>query len=403
MDWLAKFLNLPEHFQHAVAGPGGGVLQGSASEAVLIAVLAAREQTVANMKISHPELTEGEVRAKLVAYSSDQSNSCIEKAGLLAAVPIRLLPAGDDLILRGDILEKAMDEDIAKGLIPIVCIATTGTTGTCAFDDLVSLGEVCNRRKIWLHVDAAYAGGAFALEEYADLRQGLELVDSINFNLHKMLKVNFDCCGMWLKEANLVADNFNVDRIYLKHKYEGQSQIPDFRHWQIPLGRRFRSLKVWITLRSFGTEGLRAHLRHHVNLAKRFESYILNDSRFELVMPAALGLVCFRPRGDDQLTSDLLHKLTESRKIYLVQATYKGRKFLRFVVCGMEPKESDIDFAWQEINKQYQLILEPTVQQLPAIEESSAYHAKTDIDVISRKLSVDLHVLHHDTDPEKVK
>ncbi|XP_001356285.1 alpha-methyldopa hypersensitive protein isoform X1 [Drosophila persimilis] len=357
MDWLAKFLKLPEHFQHASDGPGGGVIQGSASEAVLVAVLAAREQAVISCKETHPELSESEVRGKLIAYSSDQSNSCIEKAGVLAAMPIKLLPADDDLILRGNTLRKAIEDDVAAGLIPVICIATLGTTGTCAYDDIDSLADVCQALNVWLHVDAAYAGGGFALEECTELRRGLDRVDSLNFNLHKFMLVNFDCSAMWLKDANKVVDSFNVDRIYLKHKHEGQSQIPDFRHWQIPLGRRFRALKVWITFRTLGAEGLRSHVRKHIALAQQFEAFVRNDSRFEMVAPQALGLVCFRPRGDNEHTAQLLQRLMERKKIYMVKAEHAGRQFLRFAVCGMDAKPSDIEFAWTEIETQLTALL----------------------------------------------
>ncbi|XP_061402842.1 3,4-dihydroxyphenylacetaldehyde synthase 2 [Musca vetustissima] len=385
MDWLAKFLKLPEHFLHSTEGPGGGVIQGSASEAILVAVMAAREQAVKQMKESHPEISESDIRGKLIAYSSDQSNSCVEKAGVLAAVPLRLLPVGDDLIFKGEILQKAIEEDKAKGLIPIICIATMGTTGTCAFDDITSLAEVCNRNNVWLHVDAAYAGSALALDEYSELRNGLELVDSLNFNLHKFLMVNFDCTAMWLKDANKVVDSFNVDRIYLKHKYEGQTQIPDFRHWQIPLGRRFRALKVWITFRTVGAEGLRANVRKHIALAERFEQKLLADPRFEMVTKRCLGLVCFRPKGDNKRTTDLLSLITERKKIYMIQAKYRDQHFLRFVVCGMDPKEEDIDFAWQEIQQQMNVVLEREIEATPL---------KADINSISQQLSKDLILSH---------
>ncbi|KAH8400568.1 hypothetical protein KR222_006819 [Zaprionus bogoriensis] len=352
MDWLAKFLKLPQQFLHETDGPGGGVIQGSASEAVLVAVLAAREQAVRRERDAHPELSESEIRGKLIAYSSDQSNSCIEKSGVLAAMPIKLLPAGEDLVLRGATLKQAIERDLEAGLIPVICVATLGTTGTCAYDDIESLASVCEEHQVWLHVDAAYAGGAFALDECAELRRGLDRVDSLNFNLHKFMLVNFDCAAMWLRDANKVVDSFNVDRIYLKHKHEGHTQIPDFRHWQIPLGRRFRALKVWITFRTLGAEGLRAHVRKHIQLAIQFENLVKADARFEMVAPRALGLVCFRAKGDNEITAQLLHRLMERKKIYMVKAEHGGRLFLRFVVCGMDPKPADIDFAWTEIESQ---------------------------------------------------
>ncbi|XP_017463855.1 PREDICTED: alpha-methyldopa hypersensitive protein-like, partial [Rhagoletis zephyria] len=357
MDWLAKFLKLPEHFLHSTKGPGGGIIQGSASEAVLVAVMAAREQTVRRVKAKQPDLSEGEIRARLIGYSSDQSNSCIEKAGVLATLPIRLLPADDNQIMGGAQLVKAVKEDLAKGLIPTICIATMGATGTCAYDDIATLASVCEEHNIWLHVDAAYAGAVLSLDEYAYLRCGLERVDSLNYNLHKTLLVNFDCTAMWLRDANQVVDSFNVNRIYLQNKYNGQTDIPEFRHWQIPLGRRFRALKVWVTFRIYGAEGLREHVRKQIRLAERFERHILSDARLELVAKRSMGLVCFRVKGDNQLTTDLLQCVTERKKIYMVQAAFGGKNFMRFAVCGMDPKEDDIDFAWREIEEQLNKLL----------------------------------------------
>ncbi|XP_032595366.1 3,4-dihydroxyphenylacetaldehyde synthase 2 isoform X1 [Drosophila grimshawi] len=352
MDWLAKFLHLPKHFLHEDDGPGGGVIQGSASESVLVAVLAAREQAVRKERENHPEMSESDIRGKLIAYSSDQSNSCIEKAGLLAAIRMKLLPADEDLIFRGATLQKAIEKDVAAGLIPVICIATLGTTGTCAYDDIESLASICEQYQVWLHVDAAYAGGAFALDECAELRRGLDRVDSLNFNLHKFMQVSFDCAAMWVRDANNVVDSFNVDRIYLKHKHDDQTKIPDFRHWQIPLGRRFRALKVWITFRTLGAEGLRATMRKHIDLAIQFERAVKADKRFEVVAPRALGLVCFRAKGDNEITAQLQHRLMERKKIYMVKAEHCGRLFLRFSICGMDPKPSDIEFAWTEIETQ---------------------------------------------------
>ncbi|XP_055837642.1 3,4-dihydroxyphenylacetaldehyde synthase 2 [Episyrphus balteatus] len=387
MDWLAKFLNLPSEFLHSSEGPGGGVIQGSASESVLVAVLAAREQAVKRIQTEHPDLSESEIRGRLMAYSGDQSNSCIEKACVLSAVPYRLLPAGDDLVLHGEALRQAVEEDKAKGLFPIICIATVGTTGTCAYDDVQGLGQVCKEENIWLHVDAAYAGAAFALPEYNELLRGLELVDSLNFNLHKFLLVNFDCCAMWLRDANQVSDSFNVDRIYLKHKYEGKSQVPDYRHWQISLGRRFRALKVWITFRSIGAEGLRAHVRKHIALAEQFEKFVLNDKRFEIVAKRALGLVCFRLRGDNSLTTSLLDRLMDRKKVYLIQAKYKDTHFLRFVVCGYNAEEKDVDFAWKEIKEQAELVLGSNKEN-KSIEPLKEHAVKNDVGQITEKIAL---------------
>ncbi|XP_037033323.1 3,4-dihydroxyphenylacetaldehyde synthase 2-like [Bradysia coprophila] len=359
MDWLGKFLDLPASFLNCSEGPGGGVIQGSASEAILVAILAAREQTVRRVKLEHPEMSESEIRGKLVSYSSDQSNSCVEKAGLLAAVPIRLIKADDNGSLRGEELEKTVLTDIENGLIPIICIATFGTTGTCAYDHMDELGPICKKYNIWLHIDAAYAGAALCCPEYRPLMSGIDWADSFNFNLHKWMMVNFDCCAMWLKNADTLVEAFSVDRIYLNHQFQGQSKAPDYRHWQIPLGRRFRALKVWIVLRTIGAENIRNNIRKHIHLAELFENYVKMDDRFEIVSARSMGLVCFRLKGDCSLTRQLLEKITERKQIYMIQAKCNEKLMMRFVVAGLDPNEKDIEFAWNEIVGQTCELLQP--------------------------------------------
>lgn len=363
MDWLGKFLDLPKKFLNCSEGPGGGVIQGSASEAILVAVLAAREQAVHRLKVERPDLSESEIRGKLIAYSSDQSNSAVEKAGRLAAVPMRLLPADENQILRGETVRAAVEEDLANGKFPIVCIATLGTTGTCAYDNLEEIGPICQKNDIWLHIDAAYAGSALCCPEFRPLMKGIDWADSFNYNLHKWMMVSFDCCAMWLKDADKVCNSFNVDRIYLQHQFQGESKAPDYRHWQIPLGRRFRALKVWVTLRTVGAEKIRENIRKHVKLAEHFEDLVLSDARFEVVTKRAMGLVCFRLKGDSCYTKELLDNITDRKKIYMIPATVRGDLMIRFVVCGLNPEEIDIDYAWNEIKTQADLVFEKLSQK----------------------------------------
>lgn len=357
MDWLGKFLDLPKHFLNCSEGPGGGVIQGSASEAILVALLAAREQTVRRVKAKNPNMSESEIRGKLIAYSSDQSNSCVEKNGLLAAVPIRLLPADNDQRLRGPALQAAIDEDIAQGKIPLCCIATFGTTGTCAFDDMEELGPICQANDIWLHIDAAYAGSALCCPEFRPLMKGIELADSFNFNLHKWMLVNFDCCAMWMKDADKIVDAFTVDRIYLQHQFQGESKAPDYRHWQIPLGRRFRALKTWVTLRTFGAEKIREKIRQDVKMAELFQTLVLKDDRFEIATKQSMGLVCFRMKGDCSLTQKLLDRITERKKLYMIPAKVHDKLIIRFAICGKATLPKDIEFAWEEITSQAATLL----------------------------------------------
>lgn len=357
MDWLGKILGLPEFFLHSDDGPGGGVIQGSASESILLTVLSAREETVKRVKREQPEMSEGEIRAKLIAYSSNHSNSSIEKSGIISAIPVRLLAADENCVLTGDILEEAVVEDLKKGLIPVTCIATLGTTGTCSFDNIEELGKVCNKYNIWFHIDAAYAAGAFCLPEYRYIMKGVEYANSFNFNLHKWMLVNFDCSALWFRDANNVVDSFNVDRIYLKHQYQGKTKIPDYRHWQIALGRRFRSLKVWITLRTYGVEKIQEYIRSHITLAGKFAQFVQNDNRFEIPVEPRLGLVCFRLKGDCELTKLLLKNLTDQKKVYMIPATVRDKYVIRFVVCGFDTQEKDIEFTWNLIVKEADKIL----------------------------------------------
>jgi aromatic-L-amino-acid decarboxylase len=349
MDWLGKMLELPPQFLASESnGKGGGVIQGTASEASLVALLSARAKTIRKVK-EEKGLDEGEVIGKLVAYASDQSHSSVERAALLGGVKIRLVKTDENLNLHKDVLKAAIDADRAKGLIPFFAVATLGTTNSCAFDDLELFGDVCQDEGIWLHVDAAYAGSAFICKEFRYLMKGLEKAQSFNFNPHKWMLVNFDCSAMWVTEANDVVDAFNIDPLYLKH--ESQGKAPDYRHWQIPLGRRFRSLKLWFVMRIYGVKKLQEHIRHQVALAHQFEQLILKDDRFEISAPVVLGLVCFRLKGrSDEDSAKLLKSINERGKIHIVPSKINGKYILRMAVCSRYTISEDMLFAYNEVS-----------------------------------------------------
>lgn len=369
MDWLAKILGLPQHFLNSDSGNGGGVIQGSASESCMLALITAREQTVRRYRKEHPEMSESDVRGKLVAYSSDQGNSCIEKAGILAGVPMRLLHTDEICSLRGETLKKAIDKDLAAGLIPCAVLCTLGTTATCAFDKLTEIGPLCQQHQMWLHIDAAYAGSAFVCEENRHYMEGIEYADSFNFNLHKWFLVNFDCCAMWLKDTECLTRALSVERIYLSHKYTSdQSKAPDYRHWTTALGRRMRSLKVWFTLRTIGVENIRARIRKHIGLAKMFEGFVLSDDRFEVITKAVMGVVVFRLRTGCEKTKELLERITGKKKIYMIAGSVHGNFGIRFVICGIEPEERDITYAWQHILENLKEIEEEREKKMVKVE-----------------------------------
>lgn len=319
-----------------------------------VCLLAAKERKVKELRQLNPELTEADIKGKLVAYSSDQSNSSVEKAGLLGSMPMRLLPADDKGRLTAPVLLEAIEKDKAQGLIPCYVVACLGTTPTCAFDDLSDLGPLCNRENIWLHVDAAYAGTAFSCPEYRYLMKGVEYSDSFNFNPHKWMLVNFDCSAMWVKDARYLVEAFNVERIYLKDSHKGLA--PEYRHWQISLGRRFRALKLWFVLRIYGVEGIQKHVRNQISLAQQFESFVRSDPRFELCT-SSMGLVCFRLKGDDVLTQTLLEKVQQRKNIYVIAGHFKHKFVIRFAVCSRLTEKRDVDSAWQEFLSQTEEIV----------------------------------------------
>uniref|UniRef100_A0A4X1TC93 Aromatic-L-amino-acid decarboxylase n=1 Tax=Sus scrofa TaxID=9823 RepID=A0A4X1TC93_PIG len=315
MDWLGKMLQLPEAFLAGEAGEGGGVIQGSASEATLVALLAARTKVTRRLQAASPGLTQGAVLEKLVAYASDQAHSSVERAGLIGGVKLKAIPSDGKFAMRASALQEALERDKAAGLIPFFVVATLGTTSCCSFDNLLEVGPICHEEDIWLHVDAAYAGSAFICPEFRHLLNGVEFADSFNFNPHKWLLVNFDCSAMWVKRRTDLTGAFKLDPVYLKHSHQGSGLITDYRHWQLPLGRRFRSLKMWFVFRMYGVKGLQAYIR----------------------------------KGSDGLNEALLERINSARKIHLVPCRLRGQFVLRFAICSRKVESGHVRLAWEHI------------------------------------------------------
>lgn len=230
-----------------------------------------------------------------------------------------------------------------------------GTTSSCVFDRLDEIGPVCNGNGVWLHVDAAYAGSAFVCPEFRYLLKGIERADSFNFNPHKWMLVNFDCSAMWLKDPTWLVNAFNVDPLYLKHDQQGSA--PDYRHWQIPLGRRFRALKLWFVLRLHGIENIQTHIRKQIALAHRFEDFVRGDDRFEITAEVIMGLVCFRLKGSNERNEALLKRLNGRGVIHLVPSKIKDCYFLRLAICSRFTEPADIDLSWKEVRETAEEIL----------------------------------------------
>ncbi|XP_028611166.1 histidine decarboxylase isoform X1 [Grammomys surdaster] len=356
MDWLAKMLGLPEYFlHHHPSSQGGGVLQSTVSESTLIALLAARKNKILEMKACEPDADESLLNARLVAYASDQAHSSVEKAGLISLVKIRFLPVDDNFSLRGEALQKAIEEDKQQGLVPVFVCATLGTTGVCAFDRLSELGPICVSEGLWLHIDAAYAGTAFLCPELRGFLKGIEYADSFTFNPSKWMMVHFDCTGFWVKDKYKLQQTFSVNPVYLRHANSGAAT--DFMHWQIPLSRRFRSIKLWFVIRSFGVKNLQAHVRHGTEMAKYFESLVRNDPLFEIPAKRHLGLVVFRLKGPNCLTESVLKEIAKAGQLFLIPATIQDKLIIRFTVTSQFTTKDDILRDWNLIQEAANLVL----------------------------------------------
>ncbi|CAF1086955.1 unnamed protein product [Rotaria sordida] len=337
------------HGQKSTRHIGGGVLLGSASECILVAMLAARTKKITSKRQADPLMEDGQILARLVCYTSKLAHSCVEKAGLIAMVRVRQLAVDEHFSLRGKTLEECIRADKEKGLIPFLVSGTLGTTSCCSYDNLEEIGEICQREKLWFHVDGAYAGSAFICEEYRYIMKGLQYADSFNTNPNKWLLMNFDCSCFWVRDKFALINAMSVDPLYLQHKHA--QKAVDYRHWGVALSRRFRSLKLWFTIRSYGIEGLRHYIREHCRLAKVFASLISMDNRFETIGDVTLGLVCFRLKGSNKLSQKLLLSLNDSGLIHMVPSMVNDIYIIRFAVCAKHANDDDMRIAFNIIQE----------------------------------------------------
>lgn len=347
LDWLARALQLPPHFLSD--NKGGGVIHGTASETVVVVLVASRHKIA---KV-HNLLNDPQLNSKLVIYSSDQAHSSVKKACMITGIPLsnyRVLKSDEtNLTLSADALSHAIQEDKAKGLIPCCVVATVGTTSTTANDNLKAIGPICAEHNVFLHVDAAYSGSACICPEFRPLLDGIEYADSFNFNPHKWLLVNFDCSCHWIRDRQILIDALSITPEYLRNKASESGEVVDYRDWGIPLGRRFRSLKLWFVLRTYGIRGLQSHIRHHVKLAEEFEQWVRSDDRFEVIFPRSLSLVCFRLKGDDTLSKSLLDKLNSDGKFFLTHTVVNGKFCIRLAVGSPHTERTHLEECWNRI------------------------------------------------------
>ena len=344
LEWLRQMLGLPEGM--------AGTIQDTASTATLCALLTAREKATnfeANLK---------GLKKPLMVYASEETHSSIEKAVKIAGYgkeALRYIPTDDAFAMLPSKLEEMIVQDKGSGLVPACVVATLGTTSSTAIDPLNAIGKISRRHGLWLHVDAAFAGTAAILPEKRDMLRGAEYMDSFVFNPHKWMFTNFDCSAYFVKDPEVLIRTFEVHPEYLKTGVD--DQVKNFRDWGIQLGRRFRALKLWFVIRSYGVKGLQEMIREHIRLADIFKNRVEEHKHFELMAPVSLSVVCFRlndGRPEDslnRLNSQFLDILNHTGKVFLTHTTLKGKYVLRMAIGQRTTEERHVREAWDLMNE----------------------------------------------------
>jgi aromatic-L-amino-acid decarboxylase len=355
MDWLVQMLGLPEDFC--------GVIQDTASTATLCSILTAREK-FSNYRVNE---TGFDRSTRFTLYCSTETHSSIEKAIKIAGLGkafLRKVAVDENFAMIPKALEKAIKEDLGNGSTPLCVVATLGTTGSTAIDPLKLLGEICKKFRIWLHVDAAFAGTALILPEKRWMMEGIEYADTFVFNPHKWMFTNFDCSAYFVKDKEALIRTFEILPEYLKTRETGR--VNNYRDWGIPLGRRFRALKLWFVIRTYGVKGLQETIRYHLKLAENFVQKIQESEDFELLAPVPLNTICFRfnPRGKssdpgalNRLNAQLLEKINSSAKAFLTHTKLNNNYTIRLVIGQTNVQQRHLDAVWKLIVDEAQKLI----------------------------------------------
>jgi len=350
MDWLRQLLGLPPEFM--------GIINDSASVSSLCAIAIAREAL--GFRIREEGLAGRPDLPRLRIYTSEQAHSSIEKAAIVLGIGqagVVKVAVDDEFRLRSEALEAAVTEDLKAGRKPFCVVATVGTTSTTSVDPVPEIADICERHKLWLHVDAAYAGAAALLSEKRWALAGCERADSIVMNPHKWLFVPLDCSAFYCRHPGVMKQAFSLVPEYLRTPEE--DRVRNFMDYGIQLGRRFRALKLWMVLRAFGSEGLRQHLRAHVALAERFRGWIEASPSFELLAPVPFSVVCFRHRPEglpengeteaylNRLNERLLDSVNRAGEVFLSHTQLNGKFTLRLAIGNLRTNEAYVRLAWE--------------------------------------------------------
>ena len=345
MDWMAELLQLPPaFFSHS---SGGGVIQDTASTAALCALIAGRERCTGQQSNAKG------LQSLLTAYTSTQAHSSIEKGVKIAGIGrdnLRLIEVDDRFAMLPEALEEAIRQDLAAGHRPFFVSATAGTTSSNGLDPLPRIGRIARQHGLWFHVDGAMSGTAAICPEYRHILDGLELADSFCFNPHKWMFTNFDCDCFWVADRKALISALTILPEYLRNQATESGAVIDYRDWQLSLGRRFRALKLWFVLRHYGLEGLQYHIRRHIALAQEFAGWVRESAEFELAVEPPLNLVCFRHRGGEAVTQQILDRVNQEGKIYITHTRLHGKLTLRLCVGQTRSEAEHVRGAWDIIS-----------------------------------------------------
>jgi aromatic-L-amino-acid decarboxylase len=287
-------------------------------------------------------------------YVSEHAHSATAKAVRIAGLDpnlLREIPTDERHAMRADAFAEALALDRSSGLLPTMVVATVGTTSSLAFDPVADIARVATPAGCWVHVDAAMAGTAALCPEQRWIHDGVELADSYCFNPHKWMFTNFDCDAFYVADRTALLDALSITPEYLRNPATSSGAVIDYRDWQVPLGRRFRALKLWFVLRHYGVAGLRHHVREHIRIAQRFAQQVARHPDFELAAPAALNLVCFWHRAGDERNAALVDRLNRSGRLYLTHTQLDGRYTIRLSVGQTRTTQRHVDAAWEEIQR----------------------------------------------------
>jgi len=340
LDWLRQMIGLPEEFR--------GVVYDTASVSTFHALVAARG-SVRDWDVREKGLS-GPDAPRLRLYTSVQAHSSVEKAAIamgLGRQGVSKIVVDDQYRMNPYALEAAIESDRAGGWTPFAVVATVGTTSTTSLDPVPAIADISARHGLWLHVDAAYAGAAAMLPERQDVRAGCDRADSYVVNPHKWMFTPVDFSALYCRRPEALKAAFSLVPAYLSTP-EGDT-VTNFMDYGIQLGRRFRALKLWMVIRYFGVEGLRARIREHIRLAGLFRSWVRDDPAFDLAAPTPFSTVCFRLKGTDADNRDLLGRINASGKAFLSHTELDGRYTLRFTVGNVRTTEEHVRRAWELI------------------------------------------------------